>query len=137
MEKIKKIIGIVGLPGSGKTFLGNELLSIHDNSFLIDDISMVPYALEVLDNAIMRYDVVIFTDPMCCREDVFNSANAYLRKKYPSVILEWSFFENSKDECLENVKIRSDGRAVDSSVTEMSKIYNPPSNSIKVFKRGM
>ena len=55
MKKIEKIILIIGLPGSGKSTLGNSLCAENDNLLFLDDISILTkdaksYLIELKNN---------------------------------------------------------------------------------------
>jgi|ERR1035437_168207 uncharacterized protein YceK len=107
---------IVGLPGSGKTFLANKMASSLKNNYwpkvcIFDDIKNI---LDLPENDV--FDTIIIVDPYFCLTDVREMADAFLTNKYSSSftpVVEWLFFENNKEKCLKNVKHRDDGRKVE------------------------
>lgn len=107
---------IVGLPGSGKTYLGKTF------PYFIDDPKDLPN-LELKDVAI--------ADPNFCISSVRDSAIRYLEGLGFQV--ECLFFENDPQKCLHNVIIRNDGRVVESTIYNLSKLYHIP-NDVKILE---
>ena len=124
-----KIIFLVGLPGSGKTYLGKQLES--DTSLFIDDISISNDGLTSLINAINsnNYKTIIVADVFLCKHFERILAFSFLRYINYSGDIEWIFFENDPEKCLKNVEKRADGRKVERLIMELSKKYTIPVNS--------
>lgn len=123
-----KIIIIVGLPGSGKTYLGKELSQGGD---FIDDISI--HGLKSLEN--VTKDLLVITDPYLCRQTDRTKAQIILSKKFPNCKIEWIYFENDVQKCINNVNKRfnnGDKRKVLGLIAILSKEYNPPFYARKI-----
>ncbi len=112
---MNKIICIVGLPGSGKTYYANTF----KNVLLLDDIFDLSYLPEE-----MIQDIII-TDPFFCHEHIRNLAQNVLESKY-NVTPEWYFFENDPESCIANVIKRNDGRKVFDFIKMLSQKYVIP-----------
>lgn len=116
---ITKIHCLVGLPGSGKTFLGNSLRC--ENSIFVDDLKE---RTQLPDND--AYDVLIIADVNLCNTQNRKKATEILAKMYPNASFEWYFFENDPIKCRKNVHARSDGRYVDPTISRFTKEYQIP-----------
>ena len=128
-----KVICLVGLPGSGKTEVANNLCRLHTRW----DLSVrfvnkyIPSTVIVVDDiksldelpAPEEYELLIITDPYFCITSTRNMADTFLRLRYGSV--EWRFFPNDPEKCRRNVAHRNDGRKVDDFITQLSKVYEP------------
>ena len=114
-----KIILIVGLPGSGKSYLANLLAKDDENSVIIDDISDTAQ-LPKLAN------LLIITDVNFCQDSVRDLAIHILNKIYPHVSIEWVFFENNSAACRLNVAHRNDGRYVEGTIRRFENEYHIP-----------
>lgn len=126
-----KITFLVGLPGSGKTYLG-ELLAANDaNVTYLDDIS-VNGGLNELQKAIhvLGAENIVVSDAFLCRQRDREQAVAVLKKMAPAYALEWVFFENAPEKCLRNADYRNKGlgatRLVTRMIFDMSKEYAIP-----------
>lgn len=123
-----KVICIVGLPGSGKTYLANKIKS-EDNSFVIfDDISLHHKndSLSLID-AIKNKRNVIIIDVNFCKKYVRDLAEIKIKSIDDKAFIEWIYFENNPDKCKINIKYRSevfgDNRNVISDIDYYSKNY--------------
>ena len=97
---MNKIIVIVGLPGSGKTFLGNQL-SDNDN-ILLDDFE---YSKEYFFDISKNY---ILTNPYFCTTSKEN-----IISKLPTVFeISFIFFENNLENCWYNVQNRQEYKKI-------------------------
>lgn len=115
------IVCIVGLPGSGKTFLAYQLAKDIDDCCIIDDIQ----SLDQLTNIKTHY--LIITDPYFCFDSVRFSAQRILEKRGN---VSWIFFENMPFKSLKNVDLRNDGRKVRELTHLLSKNYRIPKGYI-------
>ncbi len=97
----KRAILIVGLPGSGKTFLGKRFES--KGFYLVDD----PKDLTFLQRA---KDKIVITDPHLC--SVKNRSFAIDTLKKLGYHVKVLYFENRPDKCKKLIKHRNDGRIV-------------------------
>lgn len=112
---------IVGLPGSGKTHLGNELKKNIKVSTFIDDI----------DNVIKLYNAmelggnIVISDPFL----VEKSSRLNLEKiaLAHGAEIRYFFFENDVDKCYNNVVNRKDGRIISRYfIEQLSQRYTIP-----------
>lgn len=129
-----KIIFICGLPGSGKTFYGNQLSKETGFDF-IDDVKDAKH----LDYHVIDDKSCIVSDPNFIFSHNRERVESYL-KQYGDAGLdipksEWIFFENNPEQCIKNVELRNDGRKVIEFIRNFSKVYEIPINSkvIKVY----
>ncbi|ARF10465.1 hypothetical protein Hokovirus_1_344 [Hokovirus HKV1] len=92
-----KIIIIIGLPCSGKTYLSNTF----DDYLILDDYYCNYYTMH-LKNFILNNPKIIINDPRLCYKNVFedfiNEVKKYVVDKEIFVIL----FENNVNQCLIN-----------------------------------
>lgn len=125
-----KIILIVGLPASGKTFLGRKL-ALEQNLKLIDDPT---YLSEIVSHE----NGLVICDPKLCRQIDRNCAKDFLKSKFPNAEIEWIFFENDYKACLKNSHLRKeqgDNRSVDRFIWYLSTVYSPEGScQIPVWK---
>ena len=105
---------IIGLPGSGKTHLGQSL-----SSNFIDDPKEkpIPYG-----------ENLVIADPNFCISRVRDEAIKYIQEYGYQV--ECIYFENNPEQCKENVMNRNDGRKVMLTIDYYSGLYNIPSGII-------
>lgn len=126
---IEKIILLIGLPGAGKTTLGNSLLSNYNKNeaLFIDDIGMVTNnAKEYLGKLKGDLKALIISDVFFCDSKVLNSAIYLLKELFPNSNIEKIYFENNKEKCLKNIaqrKAMGDTRKVENLVKLLSKKY--------------
>ena len=118
-----KIIIVVGLPGSGKTYYAKSL-----NIPMFDDIS----DLTVLPETSESFVVV---DVNCMRASIACKAESILGGMYPNHEIEWVYFENDPVKALCNVEYRDDGRRVSNAIKMFSTIYNPPSSALTIWQK--
>ena len=107
------IMILIGLPGSGKTtFTKNYFDKNNDdnndnNIFIFDDIISNCNHLELLEKiSNISEKTILVTDPRFCIQSVFTGfmqqINIFIKKDKIKLLL----FENNKDKCFENLKIR-------------------------------
>jgi len=121
---------IVGLPGSGKSCLGNEM--INENTVFLDDISKLGVE-KIIENK--DKDLVI-SDVYLCLDDERMKAINVINKLIPDCKINWIYFENNPGQCLKNVERRKkdgDDRHVEELVKLLSKDYKPQENIRKVW----
>lgn len=122
-----KITFLCGLPGSGKTHLGEHLASLNGNVVYLDDIT-VKGGLKQLIDVLGREEIVV-SDVFLCRSRDREAAIKILNKIAPQYEIEWVFFENNPDKCLKNMEYRyrkGDPRSVKNMILDMSKEYAIP-----------
>jgi ABC-type oligopeptide transport system ATPase subunit len=135
---LKKIKFLVGMPGSGKSTLGEALAkdaSPSGSILFIDDIGIVTKdAKEYLSN--LELDGVselLISDVYFCRDKVRSSAKKIVEEVFPNIPIEFIFFENSAEKCLINVVNRAekgDDRKVTGLIAQLSKEYVIPKEFI-------
>lgn len=105
---------VIGLPGSGKTYLVNQM-----TGYVIDDITGIEQLIQT------DSDIVI-SDVNFCDPRVLNACISMLTARYPKHSFSFIYFENAPDKCRKNVAYRNDGRNVEGTISRFEKIYNPP-----------
>ena len=134
-----KVICLVGLPGSGKSAVANNLCLLYtrldlsarftpSKVIIVDDIK----SLDELPSP-EECELLIITDPYFCITSTRNMADTFLRLRYGSV--EWRFFPNDPEKCRRNVAYRNDGRKVDDFITQLSKVYDPDIIYYKIWQQ--
>jgi len=119
-----KVIIVVGLPGSGKTYYINNNKKEGD---VVQDDFVTPENLKIiLDNGPEK---VFLADPNFCNEFVLKTVREYVGK-YTSEI-EVVYFENDTDKAINNAKKRD--RRVEGMIYLLAPHYYPPKNSLKIF----
>jgi len=120
----KKIILIVGLPGSGKTELARKM-----GGALLDDLSNNG-GLEKIDVLVNTNEpLIIITDPHLCRTEAREFAIRFLSEHASEYIVEWIFFENNIEACRDNIQNRrvfGDLRIVETTLERLAKAYVVP-----------
>jgi len=129
MSKRTNIICIVGLPGSGKTFLAQQKC-LETGGIVLDDIT----SFKDVASAIRDYDFIYITDPHFCIPEIKNSAERKLSSLADNINLEWIYFENDVEKCLSNIKFRNDKRNVRPTIDIYSKIYVPPEEALSIWQ---
>lgn len=107
---MNKAVLIIGLPGSGKTYLANTKY-VPLGYILIDDPSNNEESYQLLNNhlTITKNDVVI-TDPQCCNESIRISCIRLL--KLLGYTIECIYFENCQEKSKKLIELRNDGRII-------------------------
>lgn len=114
---------IVGLPGSGKTTLAKKINGDNGNKYhIIDD----PKNFETDVMPYLDRDVII-TDPYLCFKNFRVAAIKRIESINPDIKIDWLFFENDPEKCLENSKNRD--RKVESFIKNFSTKYEIPKNA--------
>ncbi len=133
---VKKVKFLVGMPGSGKTTLGNALVkeaSPSGSIVFIDDISIITKnPREYFENLnIENISEILIADVFLCRSNARNSAFKMLSSIFPDAKIEFLYFENSEEKCLINVAKRAeqgDDRKVTGLIKLLAKEYIIPDN---------
>jgi GTPase SAR1 family protein len=125
---VRKIIVIMGLPGSGKTYLANTFRKW--NSKTIDDFNVKVQNNPLLTWAIIRFSFwinrLIITDVVAITSTRENITSVLKERFGKFVEVEFIAFENNAAAAWTNVKRRNDGRKISQEfIREMSKRYRP------------
>jgi hypothetical protein len=113
---------LIGLPGSGKTYLGNKL-SQETGAVFIDDIKStnqlsIPFAA--------NKDIIIADMALCStntRLECIRILELMAKEANIVLIINKIFFENNPQKCLANVEYRNDGRLVKNAILMAAKEY--------------
>jgi hypothetical protein len=129
---IKKVILVVGLPGSGKTtYARNHLMT--DDTFLIDDPNRDTTLFDQAE-ASGKSNVVI-CDPLLILKEP-EHIEAFLKKRYgESIDFEWLYFENDRDSAWSNhcKRNETDPRVINEKFHKhLSESYRIPENAIVI-----
>ena len=115
-----KFIFLVGLPGSGKTYKGQQM-----GGLFLDDICRTCGHKRLKEK--FTSETVIVADPSLCRFVNRKLAEAMVKDSNPGCEVEWIFFENAPEKCWANVQHRNDGRVISKhTVNNLSRIYTIP-----------
>lgn len=128
---MKKFILLIGLPCSGKSWLGKEL-AISENAVFIDD--PFDFKKDVLSKLDDNYNTYIIADSHFCNSKSLKLTKEILGKLYDEVEFELVYFENDKEKCLKNMKQRQekgDERKVKVDILSFSKVYSIPENVVQ------
>lgn len=123
---MQNIILIVGLPGSGKTKLANEIKAINKDYVIIDDPKN--FNIDIEKNIISNKNIIL-VDPNLCFEKNRIRLTELINKINKNMKIDWIFFENNPIKCLNNINSRIDNKDVKSFIKEFSKFYKIPENS--------
>lgn len=115
-----KIIIIVGLPCSGKTFLSNTF-----NDYLILDDYYCNYYTIHLKNIILNNPKIVINDPRLCHKYVFEHFISEVKKYIDNKEILIIFFENNMDQCLINENKRmSNKKNIMQEIKNFSMLYD-------------
>lgn len=121
-----KITLIIGLPGSGKTYLANELST--SQSVVVDDITSI-------DQLPIDVNELIITDVNFCDDQILRRATKMLCDLYVDVEIDYIYFENDSTAARKNVVYRDDDRNVEGTICRFEKIYNPPKSARAIWNQ--
>jgi len=123
-----KIIFIVGLPGSGKSYLGKKLAEQTNAIGYFDDLSVADKSVFERFKKLLfqKQGTIIVNDVYLCEPKHRESALNLIKEVNPKI--QWIYFENNLEKCRRNVEFRNDGRDVEGSLLRFSKSYVIPEN---------
>lgn len=119
----RKIVAIIGLPGSGKTHLARRLRDEIAGSLVYDDPEWEdqPNLLGWIEAHPECVEFIVPTTFLCVE-----SQRVSFLKAFAGFDVELRFFANDLPRCLLNIERRADGRKVDRYVRYISERYRPP-----------
>lgn len=122
---------IVGLPGSGKTHLLEQLALQLTNALILDD-PRTPAELEIFIAKVQAESPthIVIADPCLCEARNRKAALDKLVARLGVTAVNWIFFENNPNQCMKNVHHRNDGRAVYGYIRQLTKVYVIPEGVI-------
>lgn len=132
------VIAIAGLPASGKTSHAKSMKKLDPTVILIDDPKdwdhdIKPLLIDKSDHSAPL--VIVFTDPFMC----FEKYRRVAQERFESLGFEvqWIFFENDTETCLQNDRQRESSRQTTSDISWFSKNYEIPEGAtvIPVWKK--
>jgi len=109
-----KLIVIVGLPGSGKTYNLKSHVRDHNVVYHVDSFKKNAHdhssrfwssrhLADLLRHLIAR-ETCLITDIHFCRPDAREEAESFLRACFPDIDICWLFQENAPDKCERNIR---------------------------------
>jgi|ETNvirnome_2_300_1030623.scaffolds.fasta_scaffold09510_3 hypothetical protein len=133
-----RITFIIALPGSGKTYLANELNRTEDNYIIDDPSNFKKDVLPYLDGR----DLII-VDPLLCIPKIRHKAwDLVMKGLYYNKIdiynikIQYIYFENDISQCKKNIENRKqdgDLRNVGITLELLAELYEIP-NDVKPIK---
>lgn len=116
-----KVIVIVGLPGSGKTCLAQEIAKTCD-AIVYDDFSFIEKS--TLNHP--EDKVAIITDPLAVGVSPLQISKTLKSFMNENIEIRIIAFENNVNQCVKNLKRRNDGRSISIEfMKHLSKKYKP------------
>ena len=98
---VQKVILIVGLPGSGKTQLGNKLIEEIEDSVFFDSVTNNT-EMEQIGNACRKYNTVIMASPYLCVDSARYRTSKFFKQINKKVRITWRFFDYNVSACIQN-----------------------------------
>ena len=98
---VEKVILIVGMPGSGKTKLGNQLIEEIEDSVFFDSVTNNT-EMEHISNACTSYKTVIMASPYLCIDSSRERAAKFFKQINKKVKIIWKFFDYDVQACVKN-----------------------------------
>jgi predicted kinase len=102
-----KFILLVGLPGSGKSYFGNN--SGHP---FLDDVTQTGELYRVVPTRLLSSGTIVLSDYGFIFPDVRHNAVAYLKGVNYECQIQWLVWENDPEQCWRNIETRNDGRVI-------------------------
>ena len=122
---VQKVILIVGLPGSGKTQLGNRLIEEIENSIFFDSVTNNA-EMEQIGNACKKYKTVIMASPYLCVDNARYRTSKFFNNINKKVRITWKFFDYNVSACIQNHPTEK------SKIFEVAEHYTIPPKAKKL-----
>lgn len=123
---------LIGLPGSGKTTYINQFAPKYNAIF--DDILSPEDVIRFKNICIEFGGLIVIADCNLCNEKNLYVLEHILKNEIGrEVKIEKIYFENNPDACRANVARRNDQRNVEGSIANLSRIYSPPKDAIRIW----
>lgn len=126
---MSKLIIIVGLPGSGKSRLGNQIIEKIGGIF-IDDVDKAGGLTKIIEASAQAPTNIVLSDPHLCTKENQVNARRFFESELQNYKAQWLFFENNPQKCIINIEHRmklGDAREVHKVVKLWSpQYYIPP-----------
>ena len=138
-----KVILIAGLPGAGKTTYGKQLASELSAEFFddfklnaINDSSLFHCSRHYhrLTHLLKTGKPCVVTDIDFCNGQSREEAETRIRENVPDVDVQWRFFANDPEKCLENVRKRkrTSVLADETMIRKYSNSYRFPNGAMVI-----
>ncbi len=117
------LVIIIGLPGSGKTFLSKK----YSEYVIFDDFIDNYFSGQVVNelNKIKNGNKVCLIDPRLCLPNIFKRYMIEFQKYVNNDNILLILFENNPQQCIKNVANRTDGkRNIESTIFKYSQVYD-------------
>lgn len=98
---VEKVILIVGMPGSGKTQLGNKMIEEIEDSVFFDSVTSNA-EMEHISNACKTYKTVIMASTFMCVDGARYRVTKFFKKINKKVKITWKFFDYDVNRCIKN-----------------------------------
>lgn len=98
---VERVILIVGMPGSGKTQLGNKMIEEIEDSVFFDSVTN-DAEMEHIKNACSSYKTVIMASPFMCVDNARERAAKFFKEINKKVKITWKFFDYDVNGCINN-----------------------------------
>lgn len=119
---MKKVILIAGLPGSGKSVLGNKLIEELEDSIFFDSVSD-DAEMNIIEKACGEYEIVIMASPFLCVDTARDRAKRFFKRINKKAKIEWRFFDYDVKSCISNKP------SMKNKILEVAQFYSiPPRN---------
>ncbi len=122
---VQKVILIAGLPGSGKTQLGNKLIEEIEDSVFFDSVTNNA-EMEQIGNACKKYKTVIMASPYLCVDSARYRTSKFFKQINKKVRITWKFFDYNVNACIQNHPIDK------SKILEVAEYYTIPTKAKKL-----
>lgn len=118
-DQVKIIEFVIGLPGSGKTFLlvdfAKQGYDVYDDIKSLDEIKVIS----------PTSNYICLSSPMFCDNEILLRAVSAARVKFSNAVPFFTFFENDPENCWKNIQRRNDGRLISKDfLYQLSKMYD-------------